>query len=319
MHSNTIIKSLFLNREPSFLGLPEILHALNRVRSQDALDRIGREVIEIAHHARYSRDSELCSEASNLLKSLPLSRNLQWLTEYYSIPLQPSSPADLDETRQRLLRGLGDVETLYASRIVLKLGQTHDRWGDPQEALRYYAEAAKAATKTDALVTAQAALNIAIIRSDLGDHIGALREMNRLWPVIGLVCRIYPQLYYTHLNNLAVVLNRAGRIEESRRAIACALSSPLAHRFPEWRETEREIEEAATQEPRERAPTGKVLVAAARPERAAKKLPRPPRVFVVTIVGPVRTRNLLSLPHSTPHVVSLLERYVKTVRIRDSP
>jgi tetratricopeptide (TPR) repeat protein len=198
------------------------------------------------------------------------------------------------------------------------MGHLYNSEGDLEEALRYFAEAGKAAARSDPLVSAQAALSIAVIQGALGDNAGALRNFESLWPIIQSVSSAYPHLRGSHLNNLAVVLSATGRREEARVAIQAALSFPLAHRFPDWRETQREIEEAAKQKPRKRAPKGKVL-AAARPERAAKKLPKPPGIFVVAIVGPVCISNLLSLRHSGPHVVSLLERYVKTVRIRDRP
>jgi tetratricopeptide (TPR) repeat protein len=321
MHRSTINKSLFLKREPSFLELSEIVGTLRFVKSQKALDQTAREVIEIARQARLLRHAQMSIEANSLLVSLPASQRLRGIVEYYGVVPRTAPQADFEIIRRTLFRTADSVETLYIPRIILEIGFTHDREGHLSEALRYYAEAAKAATGADGVVAVHAAEYIALLRSDDGDHIGAVTELERLWGIIATASHTYPHLYYSYLNNLAVALNRAGRTEESRRAIARALSSPLANRFPEWRETQNEIEEAVRKEPR-RSPATAVVIPAPRerPKKAPARLRIPPNTFIIVVIRLDRVGDITPFrPSKVRALASLLERYVKTVRIRDSP
>jgi tetratricopeptide (TPR) repeat protein len=322
MHNSTIIKSLFLKREPSFLGLSEIFRTLSSIRSQKALDCAARELIETMRRARLLRDSQLSHQVTNLLLTLPASEGVRNAIRFYDRLSQPDAAANIDKTREALFSAADSTESEYVPRIILEVACTYDRQDDLPEALRYYVEAGKGAVGTDPLVAIHAAENIAFLRSNDGDHLGALRELERLWPVVGPLSRDYIHLYYSYFNNLAIVLSRAGRIEESRIAIARALSSPLALRFPEWRETEREIEEVARQESKGRAATLTVVSIPAPRTRSCKTPIRAPRnspaVFLITFLRQPQVTDEVTLTERD--IVSpLLERYIKTVRIRDSP
>jgi tetratricopeptide (TPR) repeat protein len=322
MHKSTITKSLFLKGESSFAVLSEIAGALHLVNSQNALDCVARQIIEVARRARVSRDMELCGEASALLLSLPASQGLRSVAGFYSSLSRPALAFDAARLREAIARGADSAALPYVPRIILEVAGTYDREGELSEALRYYVEAAKVAVGTDGLMVIQAAESIALLRSDDGDHFGALQELERLVPIIGSVSHTYPHLYYEYLNNLAVVLNRAGRTEESRRAIRVALASPLSPRFPEWRETQREIEEAAQKEPRRSPATVTVVPALGErlKEAPARDLRKSPKTFVIVVVRLDRVGGIAPFrPASVRALASLLERYVKTVRIRDSP
>jgi hypothetical protein len=318
MHNRTTIKSLFLKRESSFFESARIVDALCYVKSQTALDHIAREAIELARDAWMLRERDLRNLASNVVLALDVSPKLHVVAQHYKSLKHDESNADSDSATKTLIHAADRCPAEYTARILLAAGKARHGAGDHSEALRYYAEACKSARGNDTLSQMYAVWNVAMVDYDCGLHRNGLSKFEGLLPLVRALSHRYPVLYYDYLNNLAALLIENGRTEESRRAIRVAMTSPFADRFPEWRETEREIEEAAKQEPRKCAPTGKIL-ASARPERVAKKLPKPPRVFVVIIVGPVRISNLLSLRNSDQHVVSLLERYVKTVRIRDRP
>src|SRR5262249_10121440 len=134
----------------------------------------------------------------------------------------------------------------------------------------------------------------------------------RVFPTIRSTSHTYPHIYYEYANNLAVVLTRARRIEEARRAVRVALASPLAPRFPEWSETAREIEEAARKEPPKSAPTLKIAVAtlSARSRQAQRlRAAKPQRVLFVAIIKLVSTAAPVPPRYSNSHSVSLLDRY----------
>jgi hypothetical protein len=182
MPNSTTIKSLLLKGESSFIGLPEIAVALNCVKSQRALDYIAREVIEIARRARLSRHSELYREASSLAASLPASHGLRRIAQCYST--LSCQTLDIDKIREALVRTADNVDAQYVPRVILETGITYDLQGDLSEAMRYYVEAGRAAAGVDALVSVQAAENIAVLRDLYGDHAGAAQQLDGLSPVI---------------------------------------------------------------------------------------------------------------------------------------
>ncbi|HWX40115.1 MAG TPA: tetratricopeptide repeat protein [Blastocatellia bacterium] len=324
MPKSTTIKSLFLNDESSFAGLSKIAGALHLVNSQNALDRIARRITEIARRARVSRDIELCSRACSALLALPVSEGLRSIAEFYAEVSQPAATFDAYAFRQALARRAASAEQPYVARVILEVALSYDREGDLSEALRYYLEAAKAAGTTDGLTAAQAADSLAVLRSEDGDHHGALRELERLFPIIVSISHTYPHLYYSHANNRAVVLSRAGRIEDSRQAVRIALASPLAPRFSEWHETAREIEEATRKEPPRASPTFRITAAEVRRPAANQAPVRKTRdrqsiLFIIAVARRAKPAADNPIVSKNRRITSLLQRYVKTVRIRDRP
>jgi tetratricopeptide (TPR) repeat protein len=322
MHRSTTIKSLFLKDESSFCGLSKIAGALHLVNSQNALDCLANELNHIARRARISRETELCSRASAAVLCLPVSRDLRGVAEFYGFLSQQEPVFDTRVVRSELVRQADAARPAFLARVIQEIALTYDGEGNLQEALRYYAEASRAASGTDSLMSFQTTASTAVLRSLGGDNQRALRDLQRLFPVVRSISHAYPEIYYKYANNLAVVLSGAGRIEESRRVIQVALASPLATRFPEWHDTAREIEEAARSEPHRSAPTLKIA-AASLPLRHKKQRPLPvkkPRSLPpICIVRFDLTGTEARFRFSSRNVVSLLERYVKTVRIRDRP
>jgi hypothetical protein len=324
MPKSTTIKSLFLTDESPFCGLSRIAGALHVVNSQHALDCLASELNEIARRARISRRTELCRRASAAVLRLPVSRDLRGVAEFYAFVSQEQPAFDARIVRRELIRRADGAGPTFLARVILEIACTYDRYdreGNVQEAMRYYTEAVKAASGTDSLMAFQAAASAAVLRSDCGDSQGALRDMQRLFPVVESISHTYPEIHYKFANNLAVVLSRAGRIEESRRAIQVALASPLAARFPEWRETAREIEEAARSEPHGSAPTLKIAVATlpVRHKEPRLRIKRQPGLPFIRIVRFDLTNPLIPLRGWGRYVVSQLDRYVKIARVRAPP
>jgi hypothetical protein len=137
MPNSTTAKSLLLKGGSSFAALSEIAGALHLVSSQDALDCVGREIIEVARRARLSRQMELCNKASRLLLGMPVSSGLRSAAQYYNSLSLPNVPLDAYKVRGDLLRSADTSEDAYLPRILLDVGSTYDRQGDLSEAARY--------------------------------------------------------------------------------------------------------------------------------------------------------------------------------------
>jgi hypothetical protein len=324
MSSNTTNKSRFRKGgESSFLGLAEIVSGLNHVKSQKELDSAARRLIALAREARIMRDPEACEGASELVLTLDVSPKLRAMAEWYRSLGVPGAAADHDASRKAAARAMDNCDTESVPQILLAVGRSYHSDENYREALAHYIEVSRAARNIDILSVTQALWNIAMLEHDRGDHREALNKFERLFPVITALSHRYPSLYANYLNNLATLLLENGRTLESRQAIGVALASPLAARYPEWRETQKEIEEAARKESRKSAATLKISVAArttAAPiASGAGRVSKQPRAFIFSIIGLVRARAVLNRRFSNHSVVSLLDRYVKTVRIRDRP
>jgi tetratricopeptide (TPR) repeat protein len=320
MHSNTIIKSLFLKSESSFVGLAGVIGALHSVRSQEQLDSVARRLVAVARDARILREPELRERACELVLALDVSPKLHVVAKWYQGLGEPGRVRDHDANRKIIARAADNCGNEYLPQILLVTGRSYHSEDKHGEALSYYIEVGKAAGY-DILSATQALWNVAVLDSERGDSRGALRRFEGLFTVVKALSHRYPTLYANYLNNLAALLAENGRTLESRCAINVALASPFAPRFPEWRETQKEIEQAATPGSKARS-SATVTVAPPLPKRkqAPNRLSKkPPRTVFAGIIGLIRTGTVARLRSSNPHVVSLIERYVKTVRIRDSP
>jgi tetratricopeptide (TPR) repeat protein len=318
MSSITINNSLFLKGQSSFALFTEIVGA---VRSQRGLDYVAAEVIDHAHRAWHSREIEACKSASAFVLALDVSPKLHTIAEYYKTLCKREQVADPEANRTTLIQTANECGGEYLPRIILLVGNSYHGEENYGEALRCYIEAGKAARGRDILSQTQSVWNIAVLESDCGDSAGALQRFESISPIIGSLCHWYPTLYADYLNNLAALLAENGRVEESRQAIKVALASPFAARFPEWRETAREIEEAARSEPRGSAPTLKPAVTTlpVRHKEPRLQIKRQPGLPFICIVRFDLTNPLIPLRGWGRYVVSQLDRYVKIARVRAPP
>jgi len=310
MTNKTSVKNRSFKGESSFWSIAELVRIVNCATSQREIDNAGLRLLDLARIARLTREEQACSDASKLVMSMPVSHGLHLAADYYRI----ISQKELVCARDVLIRVAYSAPLEYRARVTYQIGYGYEIEGNAAEAARYYIEAAALAGDQDYLSRLHALSGLAYLRSEEGDHAGAVAGLEALLPMVRVLSRVYPIIYAEHLNNFAAVLSRAGMTDQAERAIAAALASTFAVRFPEWRETELEIEEAAKQS-RQSAPTGKsdlIQLPAAR-ERVRKPL----GLFTV-----VRRRSNSTVARSdfpAGIVVSLLERYVRTVRIRDRP
>jgi tetratricopeptide (TPR) repeat protein len=320
MTNKTSAKNRSFKGESSFRAIAELVCIVNRAKSQREIDNAGRQLLDLARFAHLTREEQICTDASKLVLHVPVSHGLHLAADYYRVISQEELVGD----RDALVRVAYGAPFEYRARVIHHIGYGYEIEGDIAEAARYYIEAAAVANDQDCLSRFWALSGLAYLRSEEGDHVGAIAGFEALFPSVSVLSQVYPTLYADHLNNFAVVLSKAGMTKRAERAINAALASPFAARFPEWRETQRGIEEAAHKQPHKRSPAFGILSVMPRPSRAAKESrPRPTkkavRLLVFTSVRPACTGTVLNVVFPTRSVVSLLERYVKTVRIRDRP
>jgi hypothetical protein len=281
----------------------------------------GKWLAEIARQAYLFQRPSVIEWAKQRIVELPLSSRLQTIAVYYSLQYEKRT---LEESRIVLAGVIDDAPAGYRERAILELAATYENSGDLQTCSSLCLEAARASRGTDEVTRTKAHMLLAVLRSRNGDHNGALTDLQRLWPAIHYLSRAYPVLYYDYLNSLAVELGEVGRIAEARAAISIPLSSSLAYVYPNWTETQREIEEAAARGPC-RCPSALVIgLPKPEPTRAADRRTKPrPRTTFLTQLAVAHRPNILSADPSLSTgelmVTPTLARYVKCARIRDRP
>jgi tetratricopeptide (TPR) repeat protein len=203
---------------------------------------VGDKLLALAEHAYVMRQVEQLEELSQALFDLPLPDRYTSAARYFH-GLGLIRKGKLEAAKEVLAAAAADPAHRYTARAILSLGATFFAHGDFDSALRLYSQASRVAAQgsADPLMALDAQKNIAVLKSGLGDHRGALADLERISSFAKAVRSIRPQTYFDYQNSLAVELGALGRLEEGARASSLALSSPFAVAYPEYRETFDEI------------------------------------------------------------------------------
>lgn len=192
-------------------------------------NRITRE-IEAAHAFR---QTEKVRELSRILINIPI-REYQLIAQYYL------AWCECRESKYEAgaLEQVIDQSRTYKVKALLSRGALEGRRSDLRSALYFYTEALKAKPSLSEYVTA--IRSISFIKSLEGFHKSALKDLERLMPVLRYS---EPLAFYDYLNSYAVELGEVGRKQEARNVIRHVLTSPFIHAYPEWQETAQELKE----------------------------------------------------------------------------
>ncbi len=184
-------------------------------------------------------------QASQIMLALPISGQLRSIARNYQA-LCAKQKGDFDGARILLERVIEEAPLQYKARAMLAIGATHYESGEVDKALPFYIAAGKAAMDCDLLTLAESRQMIAVIRSIHGDHKQALDDLEQLLPLVRVISKRYPSVYYQFLNSFAVELGEIGRINEAQSVCQITLASPFAQAYPKWLETRDELEAKRT-------------------------------------------------------------------------
>jgi hypothetical protein len=290
------------------------------IGAESHLLSLGSALTEVARQAHLLREQHIVAWASQVIRDLPLPSRLQAVSRYYSLYCEAHGP----EQSRAILADVADQAAVgQRERAILGIATSYFESVDFANAAYFYAETARASASADLFAQTAACKGMAACRGMQGDHLGALRDLQKLWPVIHSLSRTYPTLYYDYLNSLAVELGELRKFPEARAAIAIALSSPFAAVYPNWSDTQREIEEAAAKELPKPSPAYVIVVPPAPTAAPAAATARTtgPATSVALIDPGLRFRAKLfvhsSIIQSQLAVTPILGRYIKCARIRD--
>lgn len=216
-----------------------------RIYSIEGFQSLGRQLAAITRQALLSRQMDVVEQVSQMMLALPISDELRNLGHYYQA-ISLNRQKDFNQARQLLESIIEKATPAYRARALQCIGATYFDSGQLDAALPFYLAAGKIASDKDPLTFVEAALQIAIVKSIHGDHKQALEDIEKLFPLIRVIGKHYPVVYYDFLNSLAVELGEVGRINEAKAACSIALASPFAPAYPEWTETHDELEAKRT-------------------------------------------------------------------------
>ena len=222
-------------------------HLAETVYSQEGLLKLTNTLIHFAEQAYALRDMDTLQEVSRVLMNLPIASSRQIGFYYHALAINRTGQKD--EAAALLETVADNAPITYRARAIQTLGANHFDEGLPEDALRFQLDALRVASDKNAhgLQTILLAnLEISHVKSDTGDHKGALRVLESISPLVQIVRLQNPLYFYFYHNELAVEFGELGLVAEAKAASNIALASPYAPAYPEWAETRLELEAKRT-------------------------------------------------------------------------
>ncbi len=208
---------------------------------QHSFSVLAQRLTRIAELAFGRRDIATLEAVSQILCNLPM-KAARDAGLYYSA-IAANRRGDYDEARSILDPLCETASPIIKARSIQALGVIHWYQKDFEESARLHVEAVKAARDVDGVTLLNAFYQTATIKGDSGDHRQPVDDLENLWPIVRVVSRAHPHLFYQYHNEIAVELAAVGRINEARQAIKVAMATPISAAYPEWQETAAELAE----------------------------------------------------------------------------
>lgn len=220
---------------------------LKRFHTKQSLRDFITSVASAADQALATRQYDRIGALSQLLLSLPLSEQVESVGHYYeALSINRSGHGDTVRAGTLFEQVADRAPVQYRARAMLALGARHVNIGvgDFRAALPWYWEIMRIAVRDRAVdpgTLCFARHMTAVVKAKNGDHLGALSDLEAMFPLVRMASYEAPSAYYIHLNSLAVELAEVGRLDEAARASEIACSSLFAPAYPEWQETFGEV------------------------------------------------------------------------------
>ena len=193
---------------------------------------LGERLIHEAETAQAFRQTEKLEELGLILSNFPV-KEYRLAGQYYI----GWSMSRKGQDAQELFEKVVEESNTYRARALIDLGSRQARKGDFSSSIPYYKEALKYSQNAYTII--QAERSIAAAKGVEGHHIKALKDLNRIAPLV----RYSPPIErFQYLNSIAVELAEVGRIEEASNISRIVLASPYAFAYPEWRETGQDLD-----------------------------------------------------------------------------
>lgn len=292
-----------------------VSHLAQTAYSQDVFLKLTHALIRFAEQAFILRDLNALQEASQVLMSLPVDAARQVGLYYHALVIKRTG--QISEAQKLFETVANNAPAQYTARAIQGLGSAYYDSGRLDEALRFQLEALRATSDKNlqGLQTGlMARLQISVIASVNGDHKGSLSSLEKLSSLVNLIAKQQPFYFHAYCNELAIELGELGRITEAKAACKVALKYPFASAYPEWAETQNELEAKRT------SATPSVVAVArapqADPATQAQPQPEPKPLKLIVLASPAVIQNsfqisVFPIPATATFassVVSILDR-----------
>lgn len=209
------------------------------IARRGSIEDLARSLVRLCERAYGRRDIEALREASQVLCNLP-SQGAREAGRYYQAII--AKRAGNVDAAQAALESLTDsISLAIRARSLHTLATIEECKGDDEQAARLHLIAAKL---PDRFTAASVLLQLSSIRSNAGDHPGALHTLEQAWPLVRLAASQHSHLWPLYCNERAFELLQVGRLEEAAKYSEIATRSSIASAYPEWAETGQEIKAA---------------------------------------------------------------------------
>lgn len=158
---------------------------------------------------------------------------------YYLALVARLGSGNLAGSEQMLVECSPGLPAQYMSRALMAHAHSAFLVGDRAGAARLLMEAWRAGVKNDfcdpkTVVSAARFLNY--WRAADGGARKALENLYDMLPMVRTAARIYPFLYYDHLDTMAYVAGMLERWQEAKQMSDVVMTAPMAAAYPNWRE-----------------------------------------------------------------------------------
>ncbi len=192
---------------------------------------LGEKLVREIEVAQTFRQNDKVIEIASTLESIPIKEH-QLIGQYY----KGLRIERMGGNARGIFERIVEESRTYKTKALMSLATNEARKGNFDEELRYIAEASK--TTNNPTLIVELSRGTGIVRAKEGDHKQAVKEFERIFP---LIKHIKPISYYQYLNSFAVELAEVGRLEEANKICDVLLASPYVFAYPEWRETAEEL------------------------------------------------------------------------------
>jgi hypothetical protein len=212
-------------------------------QSRGGLIELASMLVAEAEYANDMRQYGVVHTVSRLLSETALADRFESVGLYYSAKVQYGW-GRWTQAIDVLERTFDRLPDRFRSKTLLALAQLRIQLGDVEGCRLFSQEAGKLAAMKSSYnlrTLCGAHMNVAVCKSFDGDNSGALRMYRDNLPMARFIGKWYPYIYLDYLNNIAVDLMEAGRLEEAEQAIAVPMASPWAGVVVDWQDTARTI------------------------------------------------------------------------------
>jgi AraC-like DNA-binding protein len=188
---------------------------------------LGSRVLRQIEAANAFRQTEKVKELARILAHIPI-REYQLAGQYHLVLCKCRE----SEYHADVLERIAEQSQTQKAKALISRGALEVYQDNPERALSFYTEALKPNPTVSEFI--KASTGIAIIKSIEGYHASALRDLEKLIP---LLKHADPLTYFQMVNSYAVELIEDNRLADAQSAALLATSSPLGPFHPEWRQT----------------------------------------------------------------------------------